>query len=151
FRQTVDRAVESWAHAKPWWMYFANLPRMLLPWIVVLPAAAWGAWRARRGYGGRAGMGVAAWIIGVLLFFTLLSGKRMGYLAPILPALGLFIAWGMSRTFMLPDCKARLALVRAPQWLLGVLPFAGALAALALAVGPWLPVELAADLPAATT
>jgi 4-amino-4-deoxy-L-arabinose transferase-like glycosyltransferase len=141
FRQTVGRAVESWAHQKPWWMYLANLPRMLLPWLVILPAATWGAWRARRSHGGRAGLALGGAFVAGMLFFSFLSGKRMGYLAPLVPFAALFIAWGMSRTFLIPDGRVRTALVRAPQWFLTVLPFIGAAGALALAAAPFLAPE----------
>lgn len=141
FRQTVGRAVQSWAHQKPWWMYVANLPRMLLPWIVLLPAAIWGAWRSRRAHGGRAGLGLAAWFTATIVFFSFMSGKRMGYLAPIYPALGLFIAWGVSRHVLLPANLPRKLLADVPQLVVTALPFVGALLALALAMLPWLPLE----------
>lgn len=141
FRQTVGRAVESWAHQKPWWMYIANLPRMLLPWIVLLPAAIWGAWRARRAHGGRAGLGLAASVLAIIVFFSFMSGKRMGYLAPVYPALGLFIAWGVSRHLLLPASLPRKLLADLPRVVVTGLPFLGALMALALAVLPYLPLE----------
>jgi hypothetical protein len=59
----------------------------------------------------------------------------------LVPLAALFIAWGMSRTFLIPDGRARTALVRAPQWLLTVLPFVGAAGALALAGAPFVAPE----------
>jgi len=93
FGQTVQRALKAPNDALPWWYYIAFMPFILFPW------AYWGgSWKAiikgaaRTGkidYGRRFCL---AWIIPVLLLFTLISGKKVHYLLPVLPAVALYMS-----------------------------------------------------------
>jgi 4-amino-4-deoxy-L-arabinose transferase-like glycosyltransferase len=89
-RQTADRMVHAFAHRRPVWWYLPWFPALLLPW------AAWpAAWRAARGaprLDDRGVRFVAAWAIPVFLGFSLVSGKQVHYLLPLLPAVALALA-----------------------------------------------------------
>jgi 4-amino-4-deoxy-L-arabinose transferase-like glycosyltransferase len=95
WRQSAGRALESFAHRRPWWWYLPILPLMLLPWSLI-PAN----YRALGRIGGLVGsdQGVrfclAAFVPGVVLC-SLISGKQPHYLLPLIPALMLLLSRGM--------------------------------------------------------
>jgi hypothetical protein len=72
-----------------------------------------------------------------LVFFSAVSGKRMGYLMPLLPFSALAIAWGVRVLADAAPSRWRAGVFQAPLVLFGLLPFAGALAALAVVVAPF--------------
>ena len=85
-KQTARRYSNAWHHHQPWWYFFQVmatqwLPAMLaVPWIVP-------RWRqALRQRDARVLLPLA-WVMLVLLFFTLSSGKREVYILPALPML----------------------------------------------------------------
>ena len=83
WKQTADRVVQSFAHQQPWWWYLPLLPLLLFPWPW-LPAL----WREARRLDFQ-DLGVRfclAWFILPLLFFSMISGKQVHYLLPIIPA-----------------------------------------------------------------
>jgi 4-amino-4-deoxy-L-arabinose transferase-like glycosyltransferase len=89
FQQTVTRYAASWAHHEPWYYFIVQvipvlwLPgTLLLPWLVPRWYAAW------RDRDGKAWL-FLAWIVLVVLFFSLSPGKRGVYLLPALPAFAL--------------------------------------------------------------
>ncbi len=88
--QTAGRLRDSFAHAEPWWWYLAVLPPALLPWV------AWPRlWRSARAcgcLGESAGRFLIAWAVPVLILFSLVSGKQVKYLLPIVPALAIMAA-----------------------------------------------------------
>jgi len=88
--QTAGRLEDSFAHAEPWWWYLVFLPPALLPWVV------WPRlWRGARRCGCLADRGarfLLAWVVPVVLGFSLVSGKQVRYLLPILPALAVLAA-----------------------------------------------------------
>ena len=93
FGQTVQRALKAPNDALPWWYYIAFMPFILFPW------AYWGgSWKALINGAARAGKidygrrFCLAWIIPVLLLFTLISGKKVHYLLPVLPAVALYLS-----------------------------------------------------------
>lgn len=93
--QTAERLVESFAHARPPWWYLPWLPLLLLPWLL-LP---W-VWRGLAMAARNADAGwrlCLCWLLPALLLFSLVSGKQVKYLLPLLPAAALLFARGMSR------------------------------------------------------
>lgn len=89
--QTAGRVVDSFAHRQPWWWYLPWLPLILLPWLL------WG--QPRRGLMLRSGWHgewqlrfLLAWLLPVLLAFSLVSGKQIKYLLPLFPAAVLLLA-----------------------------------------------------------
>lgn len=87
--QTSGRLVKSFAHQLPWYWYLARLPLLLLPWLFFKPL--WqGALKLNfNDYGIRF---CVAWFLPVFVMFSLVSGKRIHYLLPLIPALALLLA-----------------------------------------------------------
>jgi 4-amino-4-deoxy-L-arabinose transferase-like glycosyltransferase len=88
-KQTVTRYADSWGHLKPPWYLFTNaipwlwLPlSFLLPWLIP-------QWARNLKLQDSATLLFAAWLLLVLLFFSLSDGKRSVYIFPALPALAL--------------------------------------------------------------
>ncbi|PPD32424.1 MAG: phospholipid carrier-dependent glycosyltransferase [Methylomonas sp.] len=91
--QTGKRLIDSIAHSLPWWWYFQTLPLLLLPWLVWAPF-----WQgmAKLPLSDKGVRFCLAWLLPVLLVFSLVSGKRLHYLLPVLPAMALLIARAVS-------------------------------------------------------
>lgn len=132
FRQTVGRLSDSWSHEQPPWYYLEQLGWTFLPWLLLAPAAALAAWRARRDEPVR--LGPLLWFAAVFFLFSAVSGKRPGYLLPIAPAFALVIGRHLaglataSHPGTAPEPESRLD--RAGEIGAGIL-FAGLAAALA--------------------
>lgn len=89
FGQTSGRLVESFAHKLPFWWYVVRLPLLLLPWLLFAPF-----WRGLHNVS-FADHGVrfcVAWAVPVFIALSLVSGKRIHYLLPLVPALALLLA-----------------------------------------------------------
>jgi 4-amino-4-deoxy-L-arabinose transferase-like glycosyltransferase len=90
--QTAGRMVDSFAHVEPIYYYLVALPLMLLPWLL------WGGlWRALFGFNWTRdldrGLRLAIIMIVVLMLaFSLISGKRVHYILPVLPLVSLVFA-----------------------------------------------------------
>ena len=87
--QTSGRLVESFAHQLPWWWYLEILPLLLLPWLLWKPL--WAGLR-KLTYQDSGIRFCLAWAIPVFIAFSLISGKRIHYLLPLVPALALILA-----------------------------------------------------------
>ena len=88
--QTTGRLTQSFAHAHPFWWYLPWLGVLFAPWIL-LP---W-LWGALRAAWSRRDMGVrfcVTWLVSVFLLLSLISGKQLKYLLPVLPAFTLLVA-----------------------------------------------------------
>ncbi|MEZ5541987.1 MAG: glycosyltransferase family 39 protein [Pseudomonadota bacterium] len=88
--QTADRIVTSFAHAHPFWWYLPWLAFLFAPWIL-LP---W-FWRGLPQAWSHNDRGLrlcATWLITVFLLLSLVSGKQVKYLLPILPAFALLVS-----------------------------------------------------------
>lgn len=89
FHQTVTRYADSWGHIKPPWYLLTNaipwlwLPvTLLLPWLIP-------AWRRDLKERNAAVLLIGSWVLLVVLFFSLSSGKRSLYIFPAAPAVAL--------------------------------------------------------------
>ncbi|TAN68893.1 MAG: glycosyltransferase family 39 protein [Methylobacter sp.] len=87
--QTSGRLVKSFAHQLPWWWYLEILPLLLLPWLLWKPL--WAGLR-KLSYQDGGIRFCLAWAIPVFIAFSLVSGKRIHYLLPLVPALVLIVA-----------------------------------------------------------
>jgi 4-amino-4-deoxy-L-arabinose transferase-like glycosyltransferase len=87
--QTSGRLVESFAHRLPWWWYLEMLPLLLLPWLLWKPI--WTGFR-KLNLNDTGMRFCLAWAVPVFIAFSLVSGKRIHYLLPLLPALALILA-----------------------------------------------------------
>jgi 4-amino-4-deoxy-L-arabinose transferase-like glycosyltransferase len=83
-RQNFSRFVEAWDHNRPWWYYLQYFWTNYAPWSWLVPVAAFvrPAEPAEKRLHGLAW----AWILGVILFFSLSDSKRTAYILPIAPA-----------------------------------------------------------------
>jgi len=87
--QTSGRLVKSFAHQLPWWWYLEILPVLLLPWLFLKPVWAGSMKFNLQDSGIRFCL---AWALPVFIAFSLVSGKRIHYLLPLIPALALLLA-----------------------------------------------------------
>ncbi|MGD9158372.1 MAG: phospholipid carrier-dependent glycosyltransferase [Desulfobacteraceae bacterium] len=86
--QTADRIVSSFSHQRPIWWYIPLLPGLFFPWVLVKPA--WhGFSQIRHDESYRF---LVVWILATIAIFSLISGKQIYYLIPMLPAVSLLIA-----------------------------------------------------------
>lgn len=102
-RQTARRYANAWHHREPFWYFFTTvIPKYWLPLVLALPwlVPAWRRQLAKRD--GRY-LVLLGWVVLVLIFFSLSSGKRKLYIYPALPGLVLAIAplvpWLLRRWF----------------------------------------------------
>lgn len=95
FHQTAGRVVDAFAHAKPFWWYLPIL------WVLIFPFSLWpGLWLALAKLRRPSDPGVRfliAWLIPVLLVFSLISGKQPYYLLPEFAGFALLLAAAMVR------------------------------------------------------
>lgn len=92
--QTANRVVDSFAHQQPWWWYLPLLPLLMLPWIVWPPL--WQGLRQHVRWRDPAILFLLAWLVPVLMAFSLVSGKQLKYLLPLLPALVLLFSYAVA-------------------------------------------------------
>ena len=91
FNQTARRLAESPSHQKPFYFYLACSPLFFLPWSLILPLALVSAWKAARHDQERQSWLPVIWFAVILIFFSLVSGKRERYILPVVPAIGLLV------------------------------------------------------------
>ena len=88
--QTANRMVQSFAHAHPPWWYLPWLAVLFAPWIL-LPWC-WSAVR-RAGISKDEGLRFClTWLVAVFILMSLVSGKQIKYLLPLVPAFALLLA-----------------------------------------------------------
>ena len=107
--QTANRMVQSFAHAHPVWWYLPWLAVLFAPWIL-LP---W-CWSAVRRAGVSSDQGLRfclTWLLSVLILMSLISGKQIKYLLPLVPAFALLLGRVWSRMDG--------AVIKQRPWLLG--------------------------------
>jgi 4-amino-4-deoxy-L-arabinose transferase-like glycosyltransferase len=92
FNQTVNRYAAAWHHREPFWYFLVEvIPVLWLPVTVLIPWL-WSKWRdAFRARDLRVVLPLI-WVVLVVLFFSLSSGKRGVYVLPALPILVLAAA-----------------------------------------------------------
>ncbi len=100
FGQTAGRMVHSFAHQRPSWWYAALLPLLLLPWT--LCGCLWKG-LARLSFRSLPERFCLTVLVPGLLVLSLVSGKQVHYLLPLLPVLFLLVA----RVFSLAAGAAR--------------------------------------------
>lgn len=100
FGQISGRLVKSFAHQFPWWWYLQMLPLLLLPWLLIKPLWTGLKKLTIKDSGFRFCL---AWALPVFIAFSLISGKRLHYLLPLIPALALILARAADEE---TDCSA---------------------------------------------
>jgi 4-amino-4-deoxy-L-arabinose transferase-like glycosyltransferase len=91
WHHNIDRGFggEGGLAAHPWWFYGPRLLADLLPWSLLLPAAAWTL--CRRGRRDDEAAFAAAWLLAVLLLLSCVRFKRADYLLPAYPGAALLL------------------------------------------------------------
>ena len=85
FGQTANRMVDSFAHQRPLWWYLMLLPLLLFPWLFYRPF-----YRSLKEMVIDTPLKiVVGWLLAVLLFFSLISGKQVHYVIPEIVAFSL--------------------------------------------------------------
>ncbi len=104
-KQTVTRYADAWGHIKPPWYLLTNavswlwLPiTALLPWLVP-------AWAKDLKARDPVTLLLGAWVLLVLLFFSISEGKRSVYIFPALPALALIAGRHLPSLFARPGAR----------------------------------------------
>jgi 4-amino-4-deoxy-L-arabinose transferase-like glycosyltransferase len=93
--QTAHRMMQSFAHAHPPWWYLPWLPMLFAPWVL-LP---W-CWSALRQAGVSRDQGLRfclVWLVAVVILMSLVSGKQIKYLLPLVPAFALLLGRVLTR------------------------------------------------------
>ena len=111
WKQSAGRLVDSFAHRHAFYWYLPWLPLALFPWSLWPPV-----WRAlarlRRGGEWQSRL-LLAWLLPTFAGFSLVSGKQIHYLLPLLPAFALLVARGLDSE---PSSRRRWR----DQWPVGV-------------------------------
>ncbi|MCP2072422.1 UNVERIFIED_ORG: 4-amino-4-deoxy-L-arabinose transferase-like glycosyltransferase [Pseudomonas lini] len=103
-KQTAGRYANAWEHREPFWYFLVQvIPKYWLPIFFMLPWLV-PAWRRQLLKHDARVLLLLGWVLLVLLFFSLSSGKRKLYIFPALPALILLVApllpWMLRRGFL---------------------------------------------------
>ena len=117
FGQTTGRMVNSFSHQQPFWWYLPWLPLCLVPWI------SFGAvWRGMRLTKLDSPLKfLISWAGAALLILSLVSGKQIYYLLPVIPAFALIFA-RLATAVNGPVAKRDLSLVIMGTIGMGALP-----------------------------
>jgi len=111
-KQSIGRAVAAWDHCRPFYYYLVRWPIYFLPWSPLLVPAVVAAFRRRRQEESLILL-AALWLVVPFVFFSFMSGKRLNYVVPTVPAVGILCAWYAVRM------PASLGTGRLDRWLFG--------------------------------
>ncbi|WP_456473194.1 ArnT family glycosyltransferase [Desulfolithobacter sp.] len=89
--QTVNRVVSSFAHRHPWWWYLPVIPALLMPWTMIAPIYRLPGWSENNSV-----RFPLVWALSSLTVLSIISGKQVYYLIPMVPAFALLIARNLS-------------------------------------------------------
>lgn len=94
--QTANRMTSSFDHARPVWWYLPILPIFITPWL--LHAGVWKGLRLmRRDALPSAVKYLLCWIVPAIACFSLISGKQIHYLLPLVPGIIILLALALDR------------------------------------------------------
>jgi len=96
-RQQLGRAIHSYSHRNPFYYYALLAPGYLFPWSLLLPFALVAAVRQWRRAGDDLALFAALWLAVPIVFFSFISCKRINYILPAVPAVGLLCGWHLTR------------------------------------------------------
>jgi len=117
--QTAGRMVDAFDHGRPVWWYLPLLPLLLFPWSFWLPV--WSGirerWREKWDSGDRLAL---CWLLAGIGILSLISGKQIHYIMPLLPAFALLISRVLPEMDARPPRRLWYALPVIPGLLLGI-------------------------------
>jgi 4-amino-4-deoxy-L-arabinose transferase-like glycosyltransferase len=117
---SLERYARAWEHTAPWYYYLGAFPAEFLPWTLFLPQAL----VTRGGLGqsqGRDGRWfTVCWLVTILGFFSISTGKRDIYILPAFPAAALLVGWSWSRWWQHTPEAISVWAVRLPALLLAL-------------------------------
>ncbi|HEX5135837.1 MAG TPA: phospholipid carrier-dependent glycosyltransferase [Planctomycetota bacterium] len=87
------RVVDSWQHKQPFYFYVNEALWNFFPWLPLAVPAGIRAWRRRRDEPASAML--LLWFLIGLLAFSAVSGKRIAYILPLVPAFALLVGRGV--------------------------------------------------------
>jgi 4-amino-4-deoxy-L-arabinose transferase-like glycosyltransferase len=124
WEQTAGRMGHAFAHQRPWWWYVPLLPVILFPWALWPPL-----WRSlarvRRGLAEVSTRFALAWVVPGWIILSLISGKQVHYLMPLLPGFAILASVAYPRIEQTSRRRQVIALSLVSPALLIVAHFAG--------------------------
>jgi 4-amino-4-deoxy-L-arabinose transferase-like glycosyltransferase len=90
---SMERYVRAWEHTAPWYFYLGAFPAEFLPWTLFLPQVLITGVKRRRHRGLEGWWFALCWLVTILGFFSLSTGKRDIYILPAFPAAALLVGW----------------------------------------------------------
>lgn len=91
-KQNLGRAIQSFAHARPWWWYLPSLPLVFFPWLLWPPL--WRQLIRIRSYSQDQSIRfLLSALIPACLLLSIISGKQTRYLLPLFPIFSLLSAY----------------------------------------------------------
>ncbi len=130
FHHSLERYVRAWEHTAPWYFYLGAFPAEFLPWTLFLPQALLAGARLRQHQEREGWWFVFCWLVTILGFFSLSTGKRDIYILPAFPAAALLVGWLWSHWWQRPGNQVS-------WWSIGLPTLVLALTLCGLAVVIW--------------
>jgi len=127
---SLERYVRAWEHTAPWYFYLSAFPAEFLPWTLFLPQALLAGVRLPRHQRREGWWFALCWLVTILGFFSISSGKRDIYILPAFPAAALLVGWIWSHWWHRAPKEVSVWTIRLPALVF-------ALALWGLAVGIW--------------
>ncbi len=95
--QTAGRVANAFDHQRPFWWYLPILPLFGLPWL--LHGGLWQGFKELKSTGTHRTLlrFLSCWLIPVFISFSLISGKQIHYLLPLIPGLALVFALALDQ------------------------------------------------------
>jgi 4-amino-4-deoxy-L-arabinose transferase-like glycosyltransferase len=102
WHQVTGRIAGSFAHQRPWWWYLPLLPLVLFPWSLWPPL-----WRSLatirplvRPSASPPARFALTWVVPAFIILSLISGKQVHYLIPLLPGFALLVGLAYARFYV---------------------------------------------------
>jgi 4-amino-4-deoxy-L-arabinose transferase-like glycosyltransferase len=124
FHHTLERYVQAWEHQAPWYFYLGAFPAEFLPWTLFLPQALVMAVTLRMKERTQGWRFALCWLVVILLFFSLSTGKRDIYILPAFPAAALLTGGVWAYWWDQPGSRRRTWAITIPVLTLALI-FAG--------------------------
>jgi 4-amino-4-deoxy-L-arabinose transferase-like glycosyltransferase len=96
FQENIQRYFDPIDHVEPFYIYFYELPVLLLPWLPLFAGALLATWSCRKALAARSRW--LLWAVAMIfLFFSASGSRRSYYILPIVPFCALWMALYVSQ------------------------------------------------------